>query len=74
MVATAILMVLLPKGSPRYIYPLIVVPCLLLGRALSAREWSKYPPLARTGLAPKQPGSSDGGFIGGGGDAVPSSQ
>lgn len=34
MVATAILMILLPNGSPRYIYPLIVVPCLLLGRVL----------------------------------------
>ncbi len=36
MVVTAILMILLPNGSPRYIYPLIVVPCLLLGRALTA--------------------------------------
>lgn len=35
MVATTIVMVLLPNGSPRYIYPLIVVPCLLLGRALT---------------------------------------
>jgi 4-amino-4-deoxy-L-arabinose transferase-like glycosyltransferase len=41
MVATTVLMVLLPKGSPRYIYPLIVVPCLLLGRALTANQgWS----------------------------------
>jgi 4-amino-4-deoxy-L-arabinose transferase-like glycosyltransferase len=35
MVATTVLMILLPNGSPRYIYPLIVVPCLLLGRALT---------------------------------------
>jgi 4-amino-4-deoxy-L-arabinose transferase-like glycosyltransferase len=34
MVATCLFMVLLPKGSPRYIYPLIVVPCLLLARSL----------------------------------------
>jgi 4-amino-4-deoxy-L-arabinose transferase-like glycosyltransferase len=37
MVATAVLMILLPNGSPRYIYPLIVVPCLLLGRALTIK-------------------------------------
>ena len=40
MVATALLMVLLPNGSPRYIYPLIVVPCLLLGRALTLEDGS----------------------------------
>jgi 4-amino-4-deoxy-L-arabinose transferase-like glycosyltransferase len=40
MVATAVLMILLPNGSPRYIYPLIVVPCLLLGRALTVKEGS----------------------------------
>ena len=44
MVATAILMILLPKGSPRYIYPLIVVPCLLLGRALTVDDDSRAPP------------------------------
>jgi 4-amino-4-deoxy-L-arabinose transferase-like glycosyltransferase len=43
MVATAVLMVLLPKGSPRYIYPLIVVPCSLLGRALTANVGSSNP-------------------------------
>ena len=43
MVATCLLMVLLPKGSPRYIYPLIVVPCLLLARALSIDEFRKCP-------------------------------
>jgi 4-amino-4-deoxy-L-arabinose transferase-like glycosyltransferase len=43
MVATTVLMVLLPKGSPRYIYPLIVVPCLLLGRALTANDGSSNP-------------------------------
>jgi 4-amino-4-deoxy-L-arabinose transferase-like glycosyltransferase len=43
MVATCLLMVFLPKGSPRYIYPLIVVPCLLLARALSADGFRKCP-------------------------------
>jgi hypothetical protein len=43
MVATAILMILLPNGSPRYIYPLIVVPCLLLGRALTVKDGSSTP-------------------------------
>jgi 4-amino-4-deoxy-L-arabinose transferase-like glycosyltransferase len=43
MVATAVLMILLPNGSPRYLYPLIVVPCLLLGRALTVREGSSNP-------------------------------
>jgi 4-amino-4-deoxy-L-arabinose transferase-like glycosyltransferase len=42
-VATAILMILLPNGSPRYIYPLIVVPCLLLGRALTVEDGSSNP-------------------------------
>jgi 4-amino-4-deoxy-L-arabinose transferase-like glycosyltransferase len=43
MVATSVLMVLLPKGSPRYLYPLIVVPCLLLGRVLSLDGGSSIP-------------------------------
>jgi 4-amino-4-deoxy-L-arabinose transferase-like glycosyltransferase len=43
MVATAVLMILLPHGSPRYIYPLIVVPCLLLGRALTVDGGSGSP-------------------------------
>ncbi len=43
MVATAVLMILLPNGSPRYIYPLIVVPCLLLGRALTVEDGSSTP-------------------------------
>jgi 4-amino-4-deoxy-L-arabinose transferase-like glycosyltransferase len=43
MVATALLMILLPNGSPRYIYPLIVVPCLLLGRALTLGDGSSAP-------------------------------
>ena len=43
MVATAVVMVLLPNGSPRYIYPLIVVPCLLLGRALTVDSGSSSP-------------------------------
>jgi 4-amino-4-deoxy-L-arabinose transferase-like glycosyltransferase len=41
MVATCVLMSLLPNGSPRYLYPLFVVPCLLLAQALirpGARE------------------------------------
>jgi 4-amino-4-deoxy-L-arabinose transferase-like glycosyltransferase len=32
MVITCLLMCLLPSGSPRYIYPLFVVPCVLLGQ------------------------------------------
>ena len=43
MVATSVLMILLPNGSPRYIYPLIVVPCLLLGRALTVDGGSGSP-------------------------------
>ena len=43
MVITAVLMILLPNGSPRYIYPLIVVPCLLLGRALTVTGGSNIP-------------------------------
>jgi hypothetical protein len=43
MVATSVLMVLLPNGSPRYIYPLIVVPCLLLGRVLTVDGGSGSP-------------------------------
>ena len=43
MVATAVLMILLPNGSPRYIYPLIVVPCLLLGHALTVEDGLSSP-------------------------------
>jgi len=43
MVATSVLMILLPNGSPRYIYPLIVVPCLLLGRVLTVDGGSGSP-------------------------------
>jgi 4-amino-4-deoxy-L-arabinose transferase-like glycosyltransferase len=43
MVATTVLMILLPNSSPRYIYPLVVVPCLLLGRALTAENGSGLP-------------------------------
>jgi 4-amino-4-deoxy-L-arabinose transferase-like glycosyltransferase len=43
MVATVVLMILLPNGSPRYLYPLIVVPCLLLGRALTVADGSSNP-------------------------------
>jgi hypothetical protein len=32
MVITCLLMCLLPSGSPRYIYPLFVIPCLLLAQ------------------------------------------
>ncbi len=41
MVVTCVLMTLLPNGSPRYLYPLFVVPCLLLAQVLvgtDARE------------------------------------
>jgi 4-amino-4-deoxy-L-arabinose transferase-like glycosyltransferase len=41
MVATCVLMSLLPNGSPRYLYPLFLVPCLLLAQVLigpDARE------------------------------------
>jgi 4-amino-4-deoxy-L-arabinose transferase-like glycosyltransferase len=34
MIATCAAMSLLPNGSPRYIYPLFVVPCLLLAQVL----------------------------------------
>jgi hypothetical protein len=34
MVATCVLMSLLPNGSPRYLYPLFLVPCLLLAQVL----------------------------------------
>jgi Dolichyl-phosphate-mannose-protein mannosyltransferase len=34
MVVTCVLMTLLPNGSPRYLYPLFVVPCLLLAQVL----------------------------------------
>ena len=34
MVVMCVLMSLLPLGSPRYLYPLFVVPCLLLAQAL----------------------------------------
>jgi 4-amino-4-deoxy-L-arabinose transferase-like glycosyltransferase len=43
LVATALVMILLPNGSPRYLYPLIVVPCLLLGRALTTNEGAEIP-------------------------------
>ena len=35
MVITSLLMCLLPSGSPRYIYPLFVVPCLLIGQVFA---------------------------------------
>ena len=34
MVVTCVLMSLLPNGSPRYLYPLFVVPCILLAQVL----------------------------------------
>jgi 4-amino-4-deoxy-L-arabinose transferase-like glycosyltransferase len=43
MVATALVMILLPDGSPRYLYPVITVPCLLLGRTLTANEGAGIP-------------------------------
>jgi 4-amino-4-deoxy-L-arabinose transferase-like glycosyltransferase len=38
MVITCLLMCLLPSGSPRYIYPLFVIPCLLLGQVFVRGE------------------------------------
>jgi 4-amino-4-deoxy-L-arabinose transferase-like glycosyltransferase len=35
MVVTSLVMSLLPNGSPRYLYPLFVVPCLLLAQVLA---------------------------------------
>jgi 4-amino-4-deoxy-L-arabinose transferase-like glycosyltransferase len=35
MMITCLLMCLLPSGSPRYAYPLFVVPCLLLGQVFA---------------------------------------
>jgi 4-amino-4-deoxy-L-arabinose transferase-like glycosyltransferase len=35
MIITCLLMCLLPSGSPRYIYPLFAVPCLLIGQAFA---------------------------------------
>src|SRR5260370_6818239 len=43
MVSVSVLMILLPTRSPRYIYPLIVVPCLLLGRVLTVDGGSGSP-------------------------------
>jgi 4-amino-4-deoxy-L-arabinose transferase-like glycosyltransferase len=38
MVVTCVLMCLLPNGSPRYIYPLFVVPCLLIGQVFAQKQ------------------------------------
>jgi 4-amino-4-deoxy-L-arabinose transferase-like glycosyltransferase len=35
MIITGLLMCLLPSGSPRYLYPLFVVPCVLLGQVFA---------------------------------------
>ena len=70
MVATAVLMILLPNGSPRYLYPLIVVPCLLLGRALTVADGSEQPGLACVRLAPVQPPAVDDCFTRRSGRAV----
>jgi len=43
MVFTSVVMSLLPNGAPRYIYPLLIVPCLLLGRALTVSGDGAYP-------------------------------
>jgi 4-amino-4-deoxy-L-arabinose transferase-like glycosyltransferase len=40
MVITCLLMSLLPSGSPRYIYPLFVVPCLLIGQLFAQGKTS----------------------------------
>jgi 4-amino-4-deoxy-L-arabinose transferase-like glycosyltransferase len=44
MVATCVLMSLLPNGSPRYLYPLFVVPCLLLAQVLIGPDARKRVP------------------------------
>jgi len=44
MVATSVLMSLLPNGSPRYLYPLFVVPCLLLAQVLIGPDAPKRVP------------------------------
>jgi 4-amino-4-deoxy-L-arabinose transferase-like glycosyltransferase len=43
MVFSTVVMSLLPNGSPRYIYPLLIVPCLLLGRALTVSGGAACP-------------------------------
>lgn len=43
MVFIVVVMSLLPNGSPRYIYPLLIVPCLLLGRALTVSDGAGCP-------------------------------
>jgi 4-amino-4-deoxy-L-arabinose transferase-like glycosyltransferase len=44
MVATCLLMSLLPNGSPRYLYPLFLVPCLLLAQVLIGPDaWERVP-------------------------------
>jgi len=40
-----VLMSLLPNGSPRYLYPLFVVPCLLLAQALIAGDARERVPI-----------------------------
>ncbi len=53
MVVTSVLMALLPSGSPRYLYPLFPVPCLLLAGVLIGTTASNQvpdDPLIRKGL------------------------
>jgi len=38
MVITCLLMCFLPSGSPRYIYPLFIVPCVLLGQMFAQEK------------------------------------
>lgn len=40
MVFSAGTMCLLPSGSPRYIYPLVIVPCLLIARVLTLKNFN----------------------------------
>jgi 4-amino-4-deoxy-L-arabinose transferase-like glycosyltransferase len=42
LVATGLMMSLLPNGSPRYLYPLFVVPCLLLAQVLAADRTGSF--------------------------------
>ncbi|MGA8480564.1 MAG: glycosyltransferase family 39 protein [Chthoniobacterales bacterium] len=48
MVVTCLLMTLLPSGSPRYLYPLFIVPCLLLAQVLIGTDARERVPTNRS--------------------------
>jgi 4-amino-4-deoxy-L-arabinose transferase-like glycosyltransferase len=52
MVVTCVLMSLLPGGSPRYLYPLFVVPCLLLAQVLFVDRPAVARPRASVSFGP----------------------